>query len=887
MPQNRDIPKAQDRTSQAAVFVVDASRRHARALLLIATVLAVALAVLSARTISFNTDTTDMLSPDLPFRKANVAYRTVFPDYRNAILIVIDGANPDRVADGARDLAARLGQAPKLIPRVIYPAADPFFRQNGLLYLSTDKLGDLSDNIAQSQAFIATLANDRSLRGMFGLLRRALEEGAGELDRQEGMRHGIDAITDAVEARANGKDATVSWTTLMGGTSEALAQRREILVETAGDETSLHPGAEAIAFIHQAAADVGVTADHGLRVRLTGPAALKADELASVFSGSVLASVLSFALVTVIVLVGLRSFRLVIAVLFALITGLVFTFAFAALVVGTLNLISVAFTVLFIGIAVDFGIHFSLRYKEAALAAMPHDAALRHAATRVGPSLLLAGMALLIAFFSFLPTSYRGLAELGLISGAGMVVAVVTTLTLLPASLSLLRADRQTGPTVAPRAAALEAFVRRHARSIAFGALAVFAIAIWFAAAARFETNPLNLQNPAMESVATLRELMAADPEFRPAIAVVTPNLDAAVAGTAKLKGLPSVAQVVTAADLVPKDQERKLEVVQDMALFLAPLLDTTTRAPPPDAASRRDAVTSFTQSAKRYLDGHANSPLAPSIRRLADALGRITAGPDADQALAKLEAALLGGLASRLDDLVESLKAKPVSLADLPDYMRRSYLAPDGQARIEVRPKADLTDDNALRRFVSEVTAVFPNASGAPIQIVASADAVVRSFYKASIIAMMLIALLLVWVLRSLIDSAYVLAPLALAGTLTFAATALTGPEINFANIIVLPLLLGLGVSSGIYLVTRARENPDHMLLQTITPRAVVFSALTTLASFGSLIVSGHLGMASMGWLLLIAISLSLVCTMVVLPALLVLRYRGGGAARNDPSAS
>jgi hopanoid biosynthesis associated RND transporter like protein HpnN len=886
MPQNQHIPKPQDRAAQAAAAIVDASRRHAGLLAVAFTVLAAVLAVLSTRAISFNSDTSEMLSPDLPFRKANVAYRQVFPDYRNAILIVIDGSNPDRVADGARALAARLGQAPALIPRVIYPAADPFFRQNGLLYLSTDKLADVSDSVAQNQAFLATLANDPSLRGMFGLLRRALDEGAGELDRHEGMKRGIDAIAAAVEARAKGEDATVSWTTLMGGTAEASALRREILVETAGDENSLSPGAHAIALIRQAAAEAGVTPDHGLRLRLTGPTALKADELASVFSGSVLASLLSFALVAVIVLVGLRSFRLVGAVLFTLVAGLVFTFAFAALVVGTLNLISVAFTVLFIGIAVDFGIHFSLRYKEAALLGMAHEQALRHAAGRVGPSLLLAGMALLIAFFSFLPTSYRGLAELGLISGAGMIVAVTTTLTLLPAMLSLLRAQHQAGPTVAPRAAAIEAFVRRHARRITLGALALFAAALWFAAGARFETNPLNLQNPAMESVATLRELMAADAEFRPAISVVTPNLDAAVAGAAKVKALPSVSQVVTAADLVPKDQERKLEIIQDMTLFLSPLLDNTARMPAPDGAGRRDAVTSFLDSAKRYLADHPNAPIAASIRRLADALGRIVAAPDADRSLATLEAALLGGLTPRLADLAESLKAKPVTLADLPDYMRRSYLAPDGQARIEVRPKADLTDDAALRRFVSDVTAVFPNAAGAPIQLVASADAVVQSFYKASIIALVLISVLLLWVLRSVVDAAYVLAPLGLAGTLTFAVTALTGPAINFANIIVLPLLLGLGVSSGIYLVTRAREEPGRMLLQTITPRAVVFSALTTLASFGSLIVSGHVGMASMGWLLLIAISLSLVCTMVVLPALLVLRYRGR-AATNAPKSS
>src|SRR5262245_6541580 len=161
-----------------------------------------------------------MLSRDLPFRKANEVYRKAFPDYRNAILIVIDGKNPDQVEDGARALAARLGQRPDLILRVIYPPADPFFRQNGLLYLSTDKLADLSDSVAQNQAFLATLAKDPSLRGMFGLLRRALDEGARELDRQPGMQRGIDAIAAVIEARAKGEDATVSWTTLMGGSAE-------------------------------------------------------------------------------------------------------------------------------------------------------------------------------------------------------------------------------------------------------------------------------------------------------------------------------------------------------------------------------------------------------------------------------------------------------------------------------------------------------------------------------------------------------------------------------------------------------------------------------------------------------------------------------------------
>jgi len=887
MPQNTDNPKRQPLVARATVATVEFARRFAWPVVALSAALIVLLAVFASGHLSFNTDTTNMLSADLPFRKANIAYRALFPDYRDPILIVIDGADPDVTDQGARALAERLAAKPDMFLTVRYAPSDPFFRKNGLLYLATDKLAALSDNIAQNQAFLASLANDPSLRGLFELLRKAVDEGAGEIDRQEGMRRGIDAIAATIEGATKGKASPLSWSTLIDSGTVDAPKRREILVETAVDQANLNLAANAARFIRDAATALNLTPEHGVRVRLTGEAALQTDELASVFSGASLASGLSFLLVAVIVLLGLRSIRLVASVILTLMAGLVCTSAFAAGAVGSLNLISVAFAVLFIGIAVDFGIHFSLRYKEQTLAAVSHDAALRHAAARVGPSLVLAGLAALIAFFSFLPTSYRGLAELGLIAGAGMVVAVVTSLTLLPALLTVLPKSRATGPAVAPRAAAIEAFVRRHARAICMGALALGLVALWFAAEIRFEANPLNLQDPRMESVAALRELMREEPAARPSISIIAPDLATAQKDAERLKTLPSVAEVATAADYIPSSQDRKLQIIDDMSLFLAPLLDPRARASPPDAAGRRAVMGAFLDAAKRYLNGNASSPIAPSIRQLADATAAFLAGPGkTDDGLARLESALLSGLAPRLADLAEALKAKPVALADLPDWLRRSYIAPDGQARVEVRPKEDLTDEAALGRFVREVTAAFPNAVGPPIQLVASSQEVLAAFYQASATALILIIILLLVVLRSIVDTAYVLAPLALAGTLAFAISAIAGLPINFANIIVLPLLLGLGVSSGIYLVTRAREEPGRALLQTITPRAVVFSALTTIASFGSLAVSGHLGMASMGWLLLIAISLSLVCTMVVLPALLVLRYQGGGESRKTDSS-
>jgi hypothetical protein len=369
---------------------------------------------------------------------------------------------------------------------------------------------------------------------------------------------------------------------------------------------------------------------------------------------------------------------------------------------------------------------------------------------------------------------------------------------------------------------------------------------------------------------------MRDDPGARPAISFIVRTPQDAAALAQRLRRLATVADVVTVADLLPQDQERKRAIIGEMGVFLAPLIAGVDAVEPPTDDERRDSIARFLRVVEPYTaQGRAGDLKAP-LERLAANLRRFMDGPGrAPEALADLETALMGSLPARLDALREALQAGPVTRADIPAAVLRQFVAPDGRQRVEVQPREDLTNGDALRRFVAEVAAAAPQAGGLPVWLLASGDAIADAFHLASIIALALIAMLLLIQLRSAIDTLLVLAPLGLAATLTFAVSAAFGPALNFANIIVLPLMLGLGVSSGIYLVTRAREEANGLLLRTITPRAVLFSALTTIASFGSLAVSGHVGTASMGLLLLIAIGLSLVCTLVVLPAMLTLRYR------------
>lgn len=865
------------RLERALVAVVAAARRFAWPLCILAIAGALATGFYIAEHARVDTDTSEVLSRDLPFRQANRAYRQAFPALRSPLLVIVEGANQDRVDDGADRLAAAMRLRSDLFHSVLYAPGEPFFRRNGLLYLSVERLSELSDRLAESQPFLVTLAGDPSLRGLFDLLRRAIEDGGDDLTAANGFRTGLDAVSNIIEARTSEQAEALSWSTLMSGERPASDRRRIIVAEAKTDSGSLEPAAPVLRAVRVMADELMLTTAGGVTVHLSGEAALETEELHSVFSGTITASVISLLTVAFLVVIGMRSLRLVACVMITLMIGLIWTAGAAIVLVGRLNLISVYFAVLFVGIAVDFGIHFVLRYKEQRVNGRGHELALANATAGVGPSLLLAGLTASVAFLSFLPTSYVGVAELGVISAIGMAIAVIASFTVLPALLTVLRSRREDGPTTQPGALAVESFVRTHPKSICGLALLLALGCLPLLLHVRFENNPLNLRDPMSPSVTALRALMRDDPGARPAISFIVRDSEAARMIGQRLRGLATVQTIVSVADLVPADQERKLAIIQDMGVFLAPLVAGVDPVEPPTDDERRLSIARFLAVVGPYAAQGRAGELKEPFERLASALRRFVDGPGrSPEALADLDAALVGSLGARIDALKDALQAGPVAQSDLPPAIVRQFVAPDGRIRVEVQPREDLVDGAALRRFVAEVSAAAPEAGGLPVWLVASGDAVTDAFRTASIIALVLIAVLLLIQLRSAIDAALVLAPLALAAILTFAISATLGPSLNFANIIVLPLMLGLGVSSGIYLVTRAREEANGLLLRTITPRAVLFSALTTMASFGSLAVSGHVGTASMGMLLLIAIGLSLVCTLIVLPAMLTLRYRG-----------
>ena len=833
---------------------------HAWLIILTWLLLAGASVWLAATRLGINTSTTDLIADEVPYRQDNMALRHAFPVLDDVLVVVIDAPTPEQADGAAAALIDRLAPRTDLFEWVEAPAADPFFRRNGLLYMNRDQLTDLADQMATAQPLLISLSADPSLGGLFDILIGAMEA-SGEMPPPAQFVGFLDGITAEIEALLADQPGQLSWRRLMVGDTGPLGDgRRTVLARPRIDAPAQAVVRDGITVVRRVVDNLRLESQ-GITVRLTGQPALSRAELETVSRGAVMAGVLSLALVTGLLVIGLHTVRLILAVLSTLLIGLMVTAGVATLTVGSLNLISVAFAVLFVGLAVDFGIHLALRYQEA-LSHRPKSA-LATAVCGVGPALGLASLCAALGFLSFVPTAYSGLAELGVISAGGMAVALIANVTLMPALLRVL------GPMPARRPVRsgdlYVAFMERHRGAILLIAALLGGGAAAVAPLVQFDVNPLNLQDPNVEAVATYREL-AGDPRMSPyTVQVLTPDMGQAEAVEGRLQSLEEVDAVMSISSFLPGDQDTKLEIIDGMALFLTPLL---LPLPPEDPSST--GVRDLRAAIADLPPGSSDMRSAADRLEAALAAFQLRFG-DTSQGQDVLSRRLVGGLPGWLDDLALAMQPSPVrGIQDLPETLRHRWIGTDGQIRVEASPSMDVSDSADMRAFAQAALAVQDHATGTPVVLTLASDTVVTAFWEATGLTVLAIVAVLIVVLRRWDDILLTLTPLLLATVWTLAAAVLLGLSFNLANVIVLPLLFGLGVASSIHLVSRRRQHRGARITEGSTPRAVLFSALTTVASFGSLAVSPHRGMSSMGVLLTIAILSVLLATLAVLPCLM-----------------
>lgn len=863
-------PTLRQLPGRATAALVGISIRHAWLVLLLAALGTWGALTYTAGHLAIDTDTANMLDPELPHRQAHRRFRAAFPAQTGDVLVFTEAASAGAADDAADALAAALAGRPDIAKTVERPGAGEFFATHGLLYLDTDELWSLDERLQSAEPFLGTLAHDPSLRGIFATLGKGLDS---ELDeaQQDMLKRMFDRVSEATERLMAGDARPVRWRDELFKKDDAKKLHRAfVLVDPALADRDFQPELPGIDALRTLLATLAKEHPEA-RFRLTGSAVMDAEELETVADDAKLTTVLSFALVAVVLAVGLRSPTLVTGVLVTLACGLIWTAAFATAAVGALNIISVCFAVLFIGMGVDFGIQFTMRYLEQTDRGMARAEALIAAAEGAGGALALAAVGAAICFFVFVPTSYLGLAQLGIISGWSMVIAWFANLTVLPALLRFLPVPARRGRTAVTGVG--QAWVQRHHRGVLWVSGALVIGSLCALPYLRFDLNPLNLKDGATDGVAAFRDL-ASDPDSSPyPIQVLAPSLDEAVALATQLTALPEVDKAITLASYIPAAQDEKLEIISGMNLALADALslqeDTAPVAITDEAMAFSRFQATLAQAQGRVAPGSA---FGKSLSRLDSALRAVDAAPDSlDDTLPALRRQLVGDLAPTLHKLAQLLEAGEVSLDTLPEDLRERWVAADGQARIQVTPGLDLNSPGALQSFAEAVQSVAPSATEAPVELHEGARAVIRACISASLWALLLTILLHHLVLHGLRDALLVAAPLVVAMLLTVATSVVFSVPFNFANIIALPLLIGLNNAYGAYLVVRKGHTTDvHSLLASSTPRAILFSGLTAIASFGVLAVSKHPGMAGMGVLISVSLSYAILSALIVLPALM-----------------
>src|SRR5882724_9678548 len=793
-------------------FVVRSSGRSAVATVVATLAVCVAAAVYAGFTLRFNTEPDALFARDLPFRVAEDEFYRLFRGEADVIVVVVDGPSTASAERAADRLAMALSSASGLFISVRQPTGGDFFKRNGLLYAPLGDLQALSETLVDAQPLLGTLSTDPSARGLFQLITRVFGAAAAGDVAASDFAPSVDQVASASTRSLDGAAASIDWAALFAAVGRGdMSHRAFVLAQPKLDRTALQQAGNATDYVRKTASELGLTAANGFRVRLTGSVPLSDDEFATVAEGTGIAGLLSVAMVTVLLVLALESIKLVAAVLLTLVFGFLATAGWATLAVGELNLISIAFAVMFVGIAVDFGIQFCLRFQEERYRHEDLGKSLDMAAQTMALPLAQAAAATALGFFSFLPTADRGVADLGIIAGGGIVIAFVLTLTFLPAVLVLIRPKTRRASVGYQWARPVNKQLLKHRRWVLGIAAAATLLAGLGLPRLVFDFDPLKLKDPKTESMATLLDLMQ-DPWATPnTLNVLTPSTAAAGAMAARLAALPQVRETMTILDFVPTDQTAKLAILDDLDLILGPTLRPTAIKPTPTDTEVANAAANARVAAKHYLDSKF--------------------------ALEPLRAAALRFTASIY--------------------------------RVQVYPAGDAREIDILSRFVAAVRAVTPEAIGPPVVIYETGRIVTGAFATAAVLALFAIAVLLWATQRRIGDVAKTLMPLVLAATWTLGICALTGFPINFANIIGLPLLLGIGVTFPIYFVSVWRTG-EPALLTSPMARGMLYSALTTAAAFGSLALSKHPGTADLGILLTMALGFTLLATLIFLPALL-----------------
>ncbi|MEL0092595.1 MAG: MMPL family transporter [Pseudomonadales bacterium] len=812
----------------------------------------VAMALLSLATFlkwgSLNSDLGQLIRPDthLDWYQANERFKRDFPQFQQTALVVITGDNARIVAQTARDLSGVL-RTSGTFSSVFAPGVDPFIETHKLYFLSLDQLKEWKKGADYNYPSMLRLADEASLNNLALTIADFVTANPG-LPLPISLSSGLDMF----EHESPGDFS--AFYPLVDPDQTSFTEL--IVVQGIQKLDQPLPNAEIVASLESLIAPF-VKAGK-VEIALTGEVVLAHEEIGAALSGIEIAGLLSLILLLLILGLGLRSWPLITIIFVKLLLGTSLTLGLATMIVGSFNTLSMLFVVMFFGLGIDFSVHYVLR----AMAEGRIDrASLSHAFRDTSPALALCTVTSAIAFLSFVPTSYRGLAELGLISACGMVIALLLTLFFIPSACLYWTQRQQPRHPARSQQGAKTGFwpTQVIAQGILIGAPLLLALSM----AMTFNYSVLSMRDADSPAMRALVKLQEAGLGTDYSIQLLAGNTEEADRLRHLLEQKATVASVTTPGDLVPSEGEAKAGVLADLETkYLDIEILAPTQSDPSETQAANQMVKDYVSESLLGLDQDEAAPLV----RLLSVIAQYEQLPSQRAALEQTFRATLEG---ELAKLLAMLGARPPSLESLPSTFRSRLISPHDEHLLTISPSIALTDRTRSDRFVADVRSVRAEAAGRTMVEWGIGQVVVDAFAQAIVTTLFIVLLLLFLYFRRLTPVLLVMMPIGLTMIYTLGIAQTMGLSLNMANILMIPLVIGLGVDTGIHLVHRY-ENPSTSRATEATHRAVIISGLTTCGTFFSLSFSPHGGAASIGLLLTLAISMLLIISLSVLPFLL-----------------
>lgn len=869
-------------------------------------VLAILCVVYTVARLEFSTSRNDLVSSKLHYHSIFLEFRKEF-SAEDDIVVLVESEDAEKNRQFIERLGARVEAEPKLFTDVFFRGDLAMLGPKALLFLDEPTLKELRSKLTEFKPFLNRVVGTTNLGSLFQVINRQFRSAQRSTNHEaESLIGALPALERIVtQARdslvRSGTPPSPGVNALFGSDPEA---ERQVYITYAKGKMfllSARPAnrdvaGDAIERLRSMVAEVRLEVP-GVNAGVTGGGVLELDEMKQSQIDSIMATLLSLVLVGIIFIYGYNETGRPLKAMFCLLIGLCYSMGYTTLTVGRLNILTITFAPMLVGMAIDFGVHLITRYEEELREGVHPKLALRTAMVNTGEGIYTGAFTTAGAFFAMSLTDFAGVREMGIITGGGLLVCLIPMMTMLPVLLMKGRqnaVDRGRRTHGKPLREKIEDFILQRPWWITLGGLAVSALCFTQFTRVPFDYDLRNMQSAGLPAVVYEKKLMDSTPRSVLFGAVVASNAQEAVRLQARLTNLSTVADVDSIAPLLVQDQAPKLLAIEAIGRDLASLQFPEPVEALPDLVDLGQTLTYFQsylgQAADVVQKEQADTNLLSQLRSLRLAVGslrtQLSTGDRQQnrEKLARYERAFFGDLRSTFATLQNQDHTSGLTTRDLPAPIRNRFVGNTGKFLLQVYPNIDVWIRTNQARFVAELRSIVPEVTGEPVQLLEYTTLLKVSYEKAAWYALAAMVVLIFFQFRSIGAVLLAHVPVALAGIWLVGLMGVFGVPFNPANIMTLPLVVGIGVTYGVHILTRFAEEQNPAILAKSTGKAVLVSGLTTVAGFGSLILAKHQGIVSLGFVMSVGVTAAMLGGLVSLPALLMI-LRKTSPAKKEPS--